>query len=227
MSTERSPQDRRDELIPEAGMLRTARQFDAISLPIRDQLLSVIGNHAACRPGEADPEGISIAEMARQLGRTPSSLYRHLAFLVDAGLVREVGTRTSGGRDAVTYAAASETFALVTPKRQGAAMEALCRYLERMAAHAGREAAEATRDRARAGDLIGPHDQGSTSMAGWLDEAQRKRLIGLLFEMDEIFQGARRRPGTRLMAATMFIRPGRLPGGGIADDPPRGNSDGA
>ena len=88
-------------------------------------------------------------------------------------------------------------------------MEALCAYLERTAAHAGRESAAATRDRARGGHA----DNGSMSMFGWLDETQRRRLHALMDEAAQIFATAQRRPRTRLIAASMFIRPVQLPDG--------------
>jgi hypothetical protein len=187
----------------------TAAQFEALASPVRDQIVQVVVNQAPWAPGRDDVQGVSIREIAAQLGRKPASLYRHVDALVQVGLIREIAVHASGGRDARAYAAMGDYVRLMTPERQGPAMEALCGYLERTAAHAGRESAEATRDRARGGHA----DNGSMSMFGWLDASQRRRLRALMDQAAQVFQTAQRRPGTRLIAATMFVRPVRLPDG--------------
>jgi AcrR family transcriptional regulator len=194
--------------------VRTAAQFAALASPVRDQIVQVVVNQAPWAPGREDVDGVSIREIAAQLGRKPASLYRHVDALVQAGLIREIAVHASGGRDARAYAAMGDYLRLMTPERQGAAMDALCDYLERTATHAGRESAEATRDRARGGHP----DNGSMSMFGWLDAAQRRRLHALMEEAARVFDTAERRPGTRLIAASMFIRPVRLPDG-VGEEP--------
>lgn len=189
--------------------VRAAAQFQALASPVRDQIVQVVVNQAPWVEGRDDVQGVSIREIAAQLGRKPASLYRHVDALVRVGLIYEVAIHVSGGRDARAYAALGDHVRLVTPERQGPAMEALCAYLERTAAHAGRESAAATRARARGG----PAENGSMSMFGWLDEAQRRRLHALMEEAAEVFSTAHRRPGTRLIAASLFIRPVQLPDG--------------
>jgi len=182
----------------------TAAQFDALASPVRDQIVQVVVNHEAFRPGE----GLSIREIGAQLGRKPASLYRHMEELVKAGLLREQGPQASGGRDASVYAADGAALVLETPARAGPALDALCRYIERMASHAGKESAAAVRTRVRESRGARPDPvQGSASLVGWLDEAQVQRLREMLFEMTEIFGHAQRRPGTSLIAASLLIRP--------------------
>lgn len=189
--------------------VRTPAQFQAVASPVRDQILQVVVNQTP--PG--GEEGISIREIGEQLGRKPSSLYRHIEDLVRVGLIRELGPVASGGRDATVYASAGSVVVLVTPDRQGAAMEALCDCIERTATHAGRETAAATRQRPQ-----GERDAASLSMFGWLDEGQRERLRELLAEVAGVFEHGRRRPGTRLVGATMLLRPVRLPDGTTAEE---------
>jgi predicted transcriptional regulator len=190
--------------------VRGAEQFEALSSPVRDQVLQVVVNQAG---GGRGTGGVTIREIAEQLGRKPASLYRHIEGLVGSGLIREVGPTASGGRDATAYAADGEVVVLVTPERSGAAMDGLCRYLEKMGVHAGRETAEATR--AGLGGKGG--EVGTMSMFGWLDESQRGRLRDLLHEVAQVFDEAERRPGTRLVAASMLVRPVMLPDGEVAD----------
>ncbi|MEZ6318916.1 MAG: hypothetical protein R3B49_09215 [Phycisphaerales bacterium] len=95
---------------------------------------------------------------------------------------------------------------LVTPERSGAAMDALCRYVERMATHAGRESAAATRDRATSKPTV--WENGTASVFGWLDARQR-RTRKLMLEIAGVFEQAGCRPGTRLVAASVLVRPVR------------------
>lgn len=199
--------------------VKTAAQFEALSSPIRDQIVQVVVNQAPWTPDAPDSPGVSIREIAAQLGRKPASLYRHIESLVQVGLIREIGPRASGGRDATTYGAIGEALTLVTPERPGPAMDALCRYIERMATHAGKESALAARDRAmNTGSSGVGNDQGTVSMFGWLDDEQRARLRQMLGEVASIFERAERRPGTRLVAASMLVRPVRLPDGHTVED---------
>jgi AcrR family transcriptional regulator len=206
------------------GAVRSAAQFDALASPVRDQIVQVLVHLAPWRPDRPEPEGVSIAEVARELGRKPASLYRHFDDLLAVGLIRETGVQASGGRDARTFSAIGEVMTLITPTRSGPALDALCRYLERMATHAGRESAAAVRERARqcSRDRDQPEQtppqQASVSMFGWLTEDERVDLHGLLVRVSDIFHGATRRPGTTLVAASMLVRPVRLPGGATAEE---------
>lgn len=206
------------------GEVRSAAQFDALASAVRDQIVQVLVHLAPWSPDRPEPEGVSIAAVAQELGRKPASLYRHFDDLLAAGLIRETGTQASGGRDARTFSAIGEVMTLITPSRAGPALDALCRYLERMATHAGRESAAAVRERARerARDRDQseptPPQQASVSMFGWLTEDERSELHGLLISVSDIFRGATRRPGTTLVAASMLVRPVRLPGGATAEE---------
>lgn len=204
--------------VPYLAPVKSASQFEALSSPIRDQIVQVVVNQAPWAPDSPEGPGVSIREIAEQLGRKPASLYRHIEALLEVGLIRETGSRSSGGRDATTYCAIGEAMHLVTPERQGPAMDALCRYIERMATHAGRESAAAARDRAIGVGSGAESDQGTVSMFGWLDSDQRARLREILLEVAAVFERAERRPGTRLVAASMLVRPVRLPDGQTAED---------
>lgn len=200
-----------------AARIHTAAQFRALASPVRDQIAQIVVNQAPSSPQRPNPPGVSIAEIAAQLGRKPGSLYRHIDELVRVGLIRQVGVRESGGRDATTYAALGEYLFMEIPERPGPALDAMCQYIERMATHAGRESAAAARERGQASHAGAPPSDGFVSMFGWLDDAQRARLRALMTEIAEVFQDASRRPGTRLIAATLLIRPVRLPGGETAN----------
>jgi DNA-binding Lrp family transcriptional regulator len=207
-------QEKSDALYP--ARVTSAAQFEALASPVRDQIAQVVVNQAPWSPDNPDVEGVSIREIAEQLGRQPGSLYRHIDELLEAGLIREVGSQLSGGRDATTYAAPGELLFLVTPDRAGPQMDAMCRYINRMAKHAGWESAQATRDRAKRTPPGEHPDDFTVSMFGWLDEQQRAKLRELMHELAGIFDYADRRPDTRLIAASLLVRPVRLPNGETA-----------
>jgi hypothetical protein len=197
--------------------VRTSEQFAAITSPVRDQILQVVVNQASAL--SAEPEGVSIREIGLQLGRKPGSLYRHIDELVRVGLLIPCGPRPSGGRDAQAYRAPAAPTVLVTPDRRGPELEALCQYIERAGVHAGRESAAATRDRVARSEESGATtddrapDHGMVVMFGWLDAEQRAALRRAMHDIAKVFENAHRRPGTRLVATSLFTRPVRLPGG--------------
>lgn len=198
--------------------IETVEQFRAMASPVREQIVGVVAALSGSAE-DGEPRGVSIREIADQLGRKPPSLYRHLDALVAAGIMREVGARPSGGRDATTYAIPGERVILVPPNHAGPELDAMCAYINSVATHAGREAAEAIADRALGKHGIGPNDTGGATLRGWLDEDQRAKVRRLLEELTELFIDTPRRPGTRLIAATLLFRPSRLPNGSIADAP--------
>lgn len=189
--------------------IRSPAQFDAIASPVRDQILQVVVNQAPWSPDRPPGPGVSIREIGAQLGRPANALYRHVERLVEVGLIKEGEPEPSGGRDATTYRATGEVLHLIQPDRRGAALDALCRYHERAGAHAGRESAAAVRERVGMPDDGSPPDHGMVCMFGWLDDDQRARLREAMFAIADVFRDAARRPDTRLVAASLFIRPVR------------------
>lgn len=197
--------------------IEKAEQFRAMASPVRDQIMNVVANLGTWEP-DGVAEGVSIRQIAEQLGRKPASLYRHIEALVEAGLINETGSQASGGRDATTYAAGGAHIVLVAPSGPGPAMDAMCDYIRSIATSAGREMTAAAIDQASQASAIGPHDVGGAVIRGWLDEEQRAKLRRLQKELNAVFAESKRRPGTRLMAATLLFRPARLPDGSMADE---------
>jgi DNA-binding transcriptional ArsR family regulator len=75
----------------------SAEQFRLISYGPRRDIIALLAN---------DPE-LSARDMAEQLGRRVTSLYRHLDLLLEAGLIRQVGARTGTKRPEALFALAS------------------------------------------------------------------------------------------------------------------------
>ncbi len=204
--------------------IETAEQFEAMASPVRDQIMNVVANLTTWHK-DGTAEGVSIRQIGEQLGRKPASLYRHIEALVEAGLIDETGSQASGGRDATTYAAPGAHMILIAPSEEGPVLDAMCEYIRSVASNAGRETAAAAIDRVTLASEIGPHDTGGAVIRGWLDEEQRAHLRWLQKEINAVFSDSKRRPGTRLMAATFLFRPSRLPDGSIADEEDRAGTD--
>jgi AcrR family transcriptional regulator len=70
-----------------------AEQRRALSSPIR---LEILGHFTT-------PEGMSIADIAERMGRSPGSLYYHFGVLEDVGLIKRIGTRPGVKRDEALF----------------------------------------------------------------------------------------------------------------------------
>ena len=77
----------------ETLVIRRAEQLRALGTPMR---LRVLRTLEAIGPA-------TVAEIAERIDRKPVSLYYHVHALVEAGLVREAGTRPGPRRDEVLY----------------------------------------------------------------------------------------------------------------------------
>lgn len=198
--------------------VETVEQFEAMSSPIRAQIITVVASLVTASD-EGGVRGVSAREIARQVGRRRSSIYRHLDAMVEAGLLETVGSQSSGGRDASMYAVPGEVVMLVPPQGAGPELDAMCAYIESVAKNAGRETARATEDRVLGRFGVGPNDTGGATLRGWLTPEQRGEFRELMQRMNDLFVDTPRRPGTRLMAATFMFRPCRMPDDTIADEP--------
>jgi DNA-binding MarR family transcriptional regulator len=74
-------------------VLRTRPQIDAITSPLRQEVVVQLGRGAS-----------PVKALAARLGRSPHSLYPHVRRLVAAGIVRVAETRRAGKRDEAWYA---------------------------------------------------------------------------------------------------------------------------
>lgn len=70
----------------------------------------------------------TVAELAEELARTPQSLYYHVNMLVEAGLLKQVGTKKAGKRDEAIYEPVAEHFRLAPGRDQKATREAMISF---------------------------------------------------------------------------------------------------
>jgi hypothetical protein len=111
-------------------------QLRLVSFGPRRDIIAVLANDT----------DLSARDIAGRLHRKVTSLYRHLDLLLEAGLIRQSGSRPGPKRPEALYALAAATYqpapdALQTPEGQAAFSEAAARY----AAAAARKLARAAR----------------------------------------------------------------------------------
>lgn len=89
-------------LPPGTRRLSTAREIDAVSSPLRQEILEHLG-HA----GQA-----SVTDLGRLMGRRSTVLHYHVNLLRRAGIIRESGRRRAGKRTEALYRLAARQFAV-------------------------------------------------------------------------------------------------------------------
>jgi len=81
-------------------LLKTDAQRRAFTSPLRMELISMF----------LDRDPLSVAQMAKRMGRTATSLHYHVGVLEKAGLLERVGTRRAGRRSEALYLPAADLF---------------------------------------------------------------------------------------------------------------------
>src|SRR5690348_13273430 len=74
-------------------LIRSGKQLAALSAAVRQEIVDVLEQMGT----------VSVAELAAALGRPADALYFHLRALTHAGLVRNAGYRSPGGRKEALY----------------------------------------------------------------------------------------------------------------------------
>jgi AcrR family transcriptional regulator len=82
-------------------------QRKALTSPTR---LEIVGQFVS-------PGGMSIAEVAKRMGRPPTSLYYHFKLLEKVGLLKRAGSRRSGKRKEVLYMPVASKIGIPAAKR--------------------------------------------------------------------------------------------------------------
>jgi predicted transcriptional regulator len=74
-------------------IIRGGKELAALTAAARQEIIDVLEQMGT----------VSVAELAKALGRAPDALYFHLHALTRAGLVRNAGSRSRGGRTEALY----------------------------------------------------------------------------------------------------------------------------
>jgi DNA-binding transcriptional ArsR family regulator len=176
--------------------MQSQEQMDALASPVR---LEIVDCLQRCRRA-------SIADLAKRLGRSAGSLYRHVHHLVRAGVLSQAGKRRAGRRYEVVYTITPGAFQLdLDPDLPGSA-DYLKRYagaILRLAERDFRAAVErgevvtrgSTRNVVYQRRKVRLTKQGLARLVRHMDEA-----VQIILEEDQQGQG-------RYYAMTAFLTP--------------------
>lgn len=182
---------------PKAGsVVRSPEQIRALASPMRHAIYQVVSNQ-----GEA-----SVREIGHQLGRQPAALYRHVDRLVEAGVLKEIGSESTTRRDAKLYSTQFEYLAYEPGNPE--MVEALCAYVRCMTKRAGEEVVRSmeTHD-ARTKHCKQGRDTHLGKVFGWID---RETLAQINEHIDEIMRLMNKRhrvDDTELISVLISLAP--------------------
>lgn len=176
--------------------IREPRQIAALASPARQELVDGL---QALGP-------VSIAELARSLGRAPDSLYYHVRALSKVGLVVQAGTRTAGPRPEALYDVPGKLALDHEPatRREQASVARVVASALRIGERDFRRALA----EGRAHHGRGPRRNAwGGRMKGWLTPDELGAVRAHLAALSTLFARGRRRPGAALAALAFVLAP--------------------
>ena len=179
----------------------TTRLLAALESVVRTEMLVVL---------ETSPE-LTVAELARELGRKPDGLYHHLRVLYRAGAILPREHATERGRPAKSWAIHPDLIGFSFDLPDGAISDTARKFLSGMAR-------SAVRDFANAHAHVGTSDvqrpeAGRVRM--WLTAAEGRKLDAAIKSLIAPFVGGHYAADRRAFLFTWFLAP-------AVSAPPRG-----
>ncbi len=202
----RSDQTRRPA--PGDTVLDDAVAIRAVASPLRHAIVQVV-----VARGEA-----SVSEIAGDLQRPAPTLYRHIDRLLDAGVLREEGTRSTGKRDARVFSS-GEVWFRYSP-RSPAKLEALVAFVRAMSRNALREIVGVLEGR-RAEVSGETRDTHFFTEFGWFDDEELAELNRRVDAVAAMFKNKSRAGGKRQVSVTLMEHPTRGAAGAATGSPRR------
>jgi len=87
-------------------VIRSDEQRRAIASPLRLELIGLF----------IDPEPLSVAQIAKRVGRPATAIHYHIRLLEKAGLLRRAGEQRSGRRSEALYRPVADVFKMEQPQ---------------------------------------------------------------------------------------------------------------
>lgn len=172
-------------------VVRDRRQLKALESPAR---LEIVDGFAASGP-------CSIARVAREIGRTPESLYYHVEQLVRVGLLVSKGTRKLEKHEERLYAACSSAIEIKVDWADPHAMRSIRRLTRANLRMVQRDIEAAYTEPQGGARTTGPRRNVRTGrVKAWLGPEELERVNALLQELEAIFGQAEYGPGRELLA---------------------------
>ena len=177
-------------------MIDKPAQIRCLTSPIRQEIVDAIAASGA----------MSIADLARHLGRAADGLYFHVRALLRVGLLVEQSSIRRGKRFAAVYDVPARPLVIQQFPAQARSIGRVVASALRLA---GRDANRALKDRSTS--TKGPARTLSAGrVKGWLTETERKRLNVVLDELLSILRSAQPGPQRTLHAFTYVSAPAQI-----------------
>lgn len=177
------------------GVVEDADEIGLLASPARIEIVDTL---------EAQGSAISVAELARQLGRPADSLYYHLRQLADGGLIEEeIGAE---GRLYRTRSRVGDRLRLRYRPGATANAQAVGRVAASVLRVAGRDFAHALADPASV--VEGPQRElWAARGKGWVGPAQLAEVNRLLTRVMDLLQAPRGARRNKLIAVSWVLAP--------------------
>lgn len=172
-------------------------QLRALRSPLRQTLLEFLANRGPS----------TIVELARAMGRTPATLYRHVDLLCKVGLILDDAPRIKPRHHERVIKAAGARLRLPVDSADAPAKRAIADIVAADLRMAQRSFRAAVVD----GTGITSGDDRNTramSTFGWLSPAELRRVNELIDEAYQIVNGKQPRAGTSFVGLSMVMSPG-------------------
>jgi len=182
---------------PRSLLLEDPAAIEALASAHRLEIVSALGE-----AGEA-----SIATLAKQLGRTPHSLYYHVKLLERAGVLALADTRRRGRRDEQIWKMTGERILLSAGAGLPASLAKTSKAVESMLRLTSRELSAAIRRHARTGGERTAPITG-IRMKAHLDDRTLRRVVALMDQIGRIVADANRsQRSDRMFTITLVLAP--------------------
>ncbi len=161
----------------------TAKQWRAVSSPIRMELIAVAEAEQPC----------SIADLARTTGRRGTGLYRHVRILADAGFLARSGLRPGSRRPETLFSVTELAGRIGASIRNGTDVDRFVKLEQAVLRASGRGLRNMFLDHFRdhSGEAGLPRYHARHEIT-WIDETRANRLARLFEQLERIIEDGRR-----------------------------------
>jgi predicted transcriptional regulator len=186
-------------------VVNSQAHWDAITSATRFEILEQMRSAAPC----------SVAELARQMDRPADGLYHHLRKLLEAGLIREVGSRAVGKQVEAVYDLAYDTMIFEVDPRTGRNVLQMQRLTGTLMRLCGRVVEAAISNPAMVGNGA-PQNTWSRLDTTWLTPEALAEVNGHLSAIRRLITDGNQRREGQLITVGVFggpaLRPRRADG---------------
>jgi len=176
--------------------IRSPEQLEAISLPIRTEIVECVACLGPC----------SVGDLSEIMGQKRPVLYFHVEKLVAAGLLLPDGERGEGRRREITYRTPGTPVYIIYDRDDPHNIELTTRYSKNLFTQIQRQLAKAFASRAAVTN--GPsRDTYANQMTAWLSADELSEVNDLIKKLTVLMKPSQPAPGKSLHNLTLGLAP--------------------